>query len=127
MVPDFALQSGVGAAPPLAVAGTAGLLALFLSVTAHLAARNVLGDVPVRNAFLVGPLPAAIAVVAAALELPSLPAVALALAVDTLLVRTVYGLDRRLTAGVTLVHAVVSVILGSVLFSLYVLVLSAPG
>jgi len=124
MVP---LQTGVGSASPLAVAGTVALFALFLSLTAHLAARNVLGDVPVRNAFLVGPLPAAIAVVAAALELPSLPAVAVALVVDALLIRYVYDLDRRLTAGVTLIHAVVSVILGSVLFSLYVLVLSAPG
>jgi hypothetical protein len=124
MVP---LQTPVGTAPPLAVAGTVALFALFLSLTAHLAARNVLGDVPIRNAFLVGPLPAAIAVVAAALELPSLPAVALALVVDALLVRQVYDLDRRLTAGVTLIHAVVSVILGSVLFSLYVLALSAPG
>jgi len=127
MVPSLALQTSVGTATPLAVAGTAALFALFLSLTAHLAARNVLGDVPVRDAFLVGPLPAAIAVVAAALELPSLPAVALALVVDALLVRTVYDLDRRLTAGVTLVHAVVSVILGSILFSLYVLALSAPG
>jgi hypothetical protein len=124
---SLALQTDVGAASPLAVAGTTALFALFLSLTAHLAARNVLGDVPVRNAFLVGPLPAAIAVVAAALELPSLPAVALAVVVDALLVRTVYGLDRRLTAGVTLIHAVVSVILGSILFSLYALVLSAPG
>jgi len=124
MVP---LQTAVGAASPLAVAGTVALFALFLSFTAHLAARNVLGDVPIRNAFLVGPVPAAIAVVAAALELPSLPAVGVALAVDALLVRYVYALDRRLTVGVTLVHAVVSVILGSVIFSLYVLVLSAPG
>jgi hypothetical protein len=124
MVP---LQSGVGGASPLAVAGTVALFALFLSLTAHLAARNVLGDVPIRNAFLVGPLPAAIAVVAAALELPSLPAVGVALVVDAALVGYVYDLDRRLTAGVTLIHAVVSVILGSVLFSLYVLALSAPG
>jgi hypothetical protein len=117
----------VGSATPLAVAGTAALFALFLSLTAHLAARNVLGDVPVRNAFVVGPLPAAIAVVAAALELPSIPAVLVAVAVDAALVRFVYDVDRRLTAGVTVVHAVVSVILGSVLFSLYVLVRSAPG
>jgi hypothetical protein len=124
MVP---LQSGVGGASPLAVAGTVALFALFLSLTAHLAARNVLGDVPIRNAFLVGPLPAAIAVVAAALELPSLPAVGVALVVDAALVGYVYDLDRRLTAGVTLIHAVVSVILGSILFSLYALALSAPG
>ncbi|WP_248895593.1 DUF7473 family protein [Haloplanus halobius] len=115
------------AATPLAVAGTAALLALFLSLSAHLAARNVLGDVPIRNAFLIGPLPAAIAVAAGALDLPSLPAVAVAVVVDALLLRSVYALDRRLTAAVTAIHAVVSVILGSVLFSLYVLVQSAPG
>jgi hypothetical protein len=124
---SVSLQTGVGQAPPLAVAGTVALLALFLSLTAHLAARNVLGDVPIRNAFLVGPLPAAIAVVAAAFELPSVPAVLVALAVDALVIRYVYDLDRRLTAGVTAIHAVVSIILGSILFSLYVLALSAPG
>ncbi|WP_251331230.1 DUF7473 family protein [Haloplanus pelagicus] len=124
MVP---LQTGVGSAPAVAVAGTVAVFALFLSLTAHLAARNVLGDVPVRNAFLVGPVPAAVAVVAAALELPSIPAVLLALALDAALVRYVYDLDRRLTGAVTAIHAVVSVILGSVIFSLYVLVRSAPG
>jgi len=121
------LQTGVGSAPPLAVAGTVALFALFLSVTAHVAARNVLGDVPIKNAFLIGPIPAAVAVVAAALELPSIPAVLVALVLDATLVRYVYDLDRRLTAGVTAIHAVVSIILGSVLFSLYVLVRSAPG
>lgn len=114
-------------ATAVAVAGTAALLALFLSLTAHLAARNVLGDVPVRNAFLVGPLPAAIAVAAGALDLPSLPAIAVALVVDALLIGYVYDLDRRLTAAVTAIHAVISVILGSILFSLYILIRSAPG
>jgi hypothetical protein len=117
----------IGSATPLAVAGTAALFALFLSLTAHLAARNVLGDVPVRSAFIIGPLPAAIAVVAGALELPSIPAVIVAIAVDAALVRFAYDVDRRLTVGVTAIHAVISVILGSIIFSLYVLILSAPG
>ncbi|GAB6860895.1 hypothetical protein ACFR97_00200 [Haloplanus litoreus] len=121
------LQTSVGSASVLAVAGTAALFALFLSLTAHLAARNVLGDVPIRNAFLVGPVPAAIAVVAGALELPSIPAVVVAVLLDAALIRYVYDLDRRLTAAVTAIHAVVSIILGSVIFSLYVLVRSAPG
>jgi hypothetical protein len=127
MVPGPVSPLQAGGAPPLAVAGTAALLALFLSVTAHLAARNVLGDVPIRNAFVVGPVPAGIAVAAGALELPSLPAVAVAVLVDALLIRTLYDLDRRLTALVTLVHVVVSVILGTIVFSLYALALSAPG
>jgi hypothetical protein len=121
------LQTGVGSAPPVAVAGTVALLALFLSLTAHIAARNVLGDVPVRNAFVVGPLPAAIAVVTAALSLPAALGVVAAVAVDAALVRSVYGLDRRLTAAVTAIHAVVSVILGTILFSLWALLQSAPG
>ena len=121
------LQTGVGSASVVAVAGTVALFALFLSLTAHLAARNVLGDVPIRNAFLVGPVPAAIAVVAGALDLPSIPAVVVAVFLDAVLVHYVYDLDRRLTAAVTAIHAVVSVILGSVVFSLYVLVQSAPG
>ncbi|MFB6107649.1 MAG: hypothetical protein ABEJ82_02260 [Haloplanus sp.] len=114
-------------APVTAVAGTVALFALFLSLTAHIAARNVLGDVPVRKAFVVGPVPAAIAVVATALSLDSFLAIAVAIVADGLLVATVYDLDRRLAAYVTLIHAVVSVILGSVLFGVYVLALSAPG
>ncbi|MFB6101734.1 MAG: hypothetical protein ABEJ73_04145 [Haloplanus sp.] len=121
------LQTSVGSSSAVAVAGTAALFALFLSVTAHIAARNVLGDVPIRNAFVVGPLPAAIAVVTAALDLPAALGIGVAIVVDALLIRQLYDLDRRLTVGVTLIHAVVSVILGSVLFSLYVLVRSAPG
>jgi len=42
---------------PVSVLGTIVLFALFLSVTAHLAARNVLGDVDPRRALYVGPLP----------------------------------------------------------------------
>ena len=50
-----------------------------------------------------------------------------ALVVDALVIRYVYDLDRRLTAGVTLIHAVVSVILGVIVFGLWTLVRSAPA
>jgi len=114
-------------ADPLSIAGTVGLFALFLSVTAHIAARNVLGDVRVRNAFAVGSLPAAIAVIGTAFDVPSLLTVATALATDFALVRFVYGRDFRLSVYVTFIHVVVSIILGTVLFALLFLIASAPG
>lgn len=122
-----ALQADGAAASPLAVAATFVLFALFLSATAHVAARNVLGDVPVRRALAVGPLPAAIGFVFAAFELPSLLGVGLAVAVDGLVVGRVYGRGRRLTAYVTFVHVVVTIILGTVLVALLMLLSTAPG
>jgi len=120
-----ALQAGPGSA--LAVAGTFASLALFLALTAHIAARNVLGDVPVRNALVVGPPPAAIAVSSTALDLPSWLAVACAIALDGLLVDRLYGADRRLGLYVTFVHVVVSILLGALVVSLWLLIRSAPG
>ena len=117
------LQTSAG---PVAVAGTFLSLALFLSVTAHVAARNVLGDVPVRLGLTVGPGPAAVAVVGAALSLPAAATVPLAVALDALLVRRAYGLGRRLLAFVTLIHAVVSVILGAILVAGFFLLRTAP-
>ena len=122
--PVFALQT---AASPVAVAGTFASFALFLSVTAHIAARNVLGDVEVRRAFLVGPVPAAIAIVFATFGWEPFVGVVLAIAADAAFVKYAYGRGRRLTAYVTLIHAVVSVILGSILVAGFLLVQSAPG
>lgn len=120
------LQAGsVGS--PFAVAGTVGLFALFLSITAHIAARNVLGDVEVKKAFAVGPLPAAIAVVATALGSNPFLAIGTAIAVDAAAIAFLYGRSRRLTAAVTVIHIVVSIILGSVLFALVFLIASAPS
>lgn len=121
-----ALQASAGGGA-LAVAGTFASLALLLSLTAHIAARNVLGDVAVRNAFVVGPPPAAIAVSFTALELPSWLAIACAVVLDGLLVGRLYGVGRRLSAYITFIHAVVSVILGALVVSLWILVRSAPG
>lgn len=118
------LQTSAG---PVAVAGTFLSLALFLSVTAHVAARNVLGDVPARLALTVGPGPAAVAVVGAALSVPAAATVPLAVALDALLVRRAYGLGRRLLAFVTLIHAVVSVILGAILVAGFFLLRTAPA
>ena len=109
-----------------AVLVTFALFALFLSVTAHLAARNVLGDVPVRSAFGVGPLPAAIGFVFAALELPPFLGILLAVLADGFAIGYFYGQTRRLTAYITFIHVVVSIILGTVLVALLMLASTAP-
>ena len=113
-------------AVPIAVVGTVALFALFLSVTAHIAARNVLGDVPLKAAFLVGPGPAAVAIVTAAFGVLPILGLLVAVAVDALLIWHVYDLDSRLTALVTGIHFVVSVILGAVLFGVLTLINTAP-
>ncbi|ELZ76475.1 hypothetical protein C455_15026 [Haloferax larsenii JCM 13917] len=122
----LSLQTAADGAPITAVAGTFALFALFLSTTAHIAARNVLGDVEVKKAFAVGPVPAAIAVVFTAFQLNSFLALALAIASDFGLVRFIYGQSNRLSAYVVFIHFVVSVILGVILFGLAVILSSAP-
>ncbi|MGM0591304.1 MAG: DUF7473 family protein [Halobacteriota archaeon] len=122
---EIPLQAGSGRALP--IAGTFVSLALFLSLTAYIAARNVLGDVSARNALLVGPVPAVIAVIATALDAPAFLAVPLAVVADALVIGYVYRPGRRLTAYITLIHVVVSIILGVVLFALLTLAFSAPG
>ncbi|WP_129114250.1 DUF7473 family protein [Halegenticoccus tardaugens] len=111
---------------PLAIAGTFGLFALFLTLTAHIAARNVLGDVEVKKAFAVGPVPAAVGVAFTALGVNSLLSIAVALVADAGMIRYLYGRSLSLTAYVTFIHAVVTVILGTVLFGLFFLASTAP-
>ena len=124
------LQSAA-AGSPLAIAGTFASFAVFLSITAHIAARNVLGDVPVRNAFVVGPIPAAISVLVATFAADSTPVLfaglVAALVLDGVAIHLLYGESRKLSAYVTLIHFVVSVILGTVIFGILALATSAPG
>jgi hypothetical protein len=119
------LQSGT-VSNAVAVAGTVASLALFLSVTAHIAARNVLGDVPVRYAFVVGPLPAVVAVVFTTFGLNPFVGLTLALLLDFGAIRALYGRSNRLSAYVTLIHFVVTVILGAVLFGILTLASTIP-
>ncbi|WP_049985572.1 DUF7473 family protein [Halobellus rufus] len=124
----LALQSGD--VTPLAIAGTFAVFALFLSVTAHIAARNVLGDVPVRNGFLVGPVPAAVSIVVSTFaERDALlfGGLLLALVLDGAAIAYVYGESRKLSAYITFIHFVVSVILGTILFGIWALAMSAPA
>jgi hypothetical protein len=109
------------------VAGTLALLALFFTVTAHLAARNVLGDVEVKKAFAVGPVIPAISFVFVALNWPAVVAIPLALAADFGLFRALYADRLRLAGYLTVIHVVVSIILGVIVFGLLALIQSAPG
>ncbi|WP_435118165.1 DUF7473 family protein [Halolamina sp. C58] len=127
VVPHVAtLQAAPLQTQAVSVIATWLLFSAFLSLTAFLAARNLLGDVSLRPHALVGPPIAAIAFLAAAFEFSPLLALVAALAVDAALFRYIHGLNRRLLAGVVVIHFTVSVILGAVLFSLIALIGSAP-
>jgi hypothetical protein len=118
------LQTSPG---PIAVIGTVGLLGLFLSVTAHLAARNVLGDVSPAKALGVGFGPAVVSLLTQLSPIPGGVGVLVALAVDGLIIQLLYNEPRRTTVRITIVHAIVSVLLGTVLIGGLILVASIPG
>lgn len=111
--------------PPVAVAGTFLLTAAFYTLTAHLAARFVLGSVPLAPAVGVG---LTLAVVALVLR-PVGPAtvIAVSLAVDAAAIKVFYGLDWRPSMLVTLVHYTVAALLGITVFNLVRLLATAPG
>lgn len=100
------------------------VIGLGFSLTLHIAARYVLGDVPMRNA-LVGMVPAAIVIALTLAGLP-VPAAALALAADVIVIQSVYGISYRLAGFVTLVHFTVSFLLGFALQNLLALLGTAP-
>ena len=104
-----------------AVLGTALIGAVFYGITAHVAARYVLGDVRIEQGLVVGAVPAIVLVAGSQLAgtggVQAL-VVALALVGDYLAIYRIYDLDRRRAGVVTLVHYAVSVLLGVVLVSL---------
>jgi hypothetical protein len=112
---------------PVSVAVTVGLFALFLALTAHLAARNVLGDVAVTKAFVVSPLPAALAALPPALGVNSFLALAAAVVVDGVAIKYAYGRSAALSAYITLIHVVISIILGTIIVGILLLAASAPA
>lgn len=112
---------------PLSVIGTVGLLALFLSLTAHLAARNVVGDVSASTALGVGIGPAIISLATTLLAVPGGIGVIAALAVDGVAIRLLYDQPRRTSVQILVVHVIVTVLLGTVLIGGLILVMSAPG
>jgi len=109
------------------VLGTVGLFGLFLAVTAHLAARNVLGDVSPSKALSVGIAPATIGGITVLLSIPSGIGVIIALVVDGVAIHLLYDQPRRTSLRITAVHAIISVLLGVVLFGGLLLAASIPG
>jgi hypothetical protein len=112
---------------PLSVIGTVGLLAVFLAVTAHLAARSVLGDVSPSKALGVGLGPALVSVVTQLVSAPGGIGVIIALAVDGIAIHLLYDQPRRTSVYITAVHTIISVILGTVVIGGLILVATLPG
>lgn len=110
---------------PVAFLGTFVATALFFGVTAHLAARYVLGDAPVARAFLVGTVPAVVSV--ALIRFPPWVIVPTALVGDFLAIHAVYRLRYRTTALVAVVHYTVTVLAALVLTYALALLETAPG
>ncbi|PSQ17118.1 hypothetical protein BRD00_08810 [Halobacteriales archaeon QS_8_69_26] len=107
--------------------GTFLVLAGYLAVTAHVAARNVLGDVRADRALLVGPVPAAVSMVGQGLEVFPLVVLAAAVIADLGAIRRSYDEDWRLSAYVTFIHVVFTTILSTVIGGLLILASGAPG
>lgn len=112
---------------PITVLVTTVSFALFLSLTAHLAARNVLGSVDPRRALYVGPLPAITSVVAGGFSLPATLTVIVALALDALMFRWSYQESPRVVAVLTLIHAVITVLIGVVIGGIALLFSTRPA
>jgi hypothetical protein len=100
---------------------------LFLILTAHLAARNVVGDVSPIKALGVGFGPAIVSLLTQLSPIPGGVGVLLALAVDGVVIHLLYDQPPRTTVRITAVHAIISVLLGTVLIGGLILVSSVPG
>lgn len=109
---------------PLAYVGTFLAATAFYGLTLHIAARYVLGDVRVKRAFTVAP---ALAIVSIVLQQWG-PAVVAAVTVSVayVAIHSVYDLNHKMTAFVTLIYYTVSVIAGVMIYNLVFLVGQAP-
>lgn len=112
---------------PVAVAGTVGSLIVLLTVTAHIAARNVLGDVSFRKAIGVGPVTAPFAMLPEAFGVDPALAIGLAIVVDFFAITYLYDRRWQLSAYIAVIHVVVSILLGAILVGLFLLLASIPG
>ena len=109
----------------VAIAGTFLLTLVFYSITAHIAARYVLGDVPIRLAFVVGLVPATISFLLQ--QYGGLVVIALAAVTDFVAIQAVYRLKYRTAGMVAVVHYTVAALLGIAVFNLVRLLATAPG
>ncbi len=106
-----------------AVLGTLLIAAVFYGVTAHVAARYVLGDVQFEQALLVGIVPATILVVGVWLlgeGIGLYVALLGALVGDFVAIDRIYDPGLKWSIAVTLVHYAVSVLLGTAVTSLFI-------
>jgi hypothetical protein len=106
----------------LQFAGTFVVAALFYALTAHVAARFVLGDTPVRLALLVGLAPALASILLQRYDF--LVVAGAALLLDFAAFHAVYRIRYRTAAIVTVMHFTVSVILGVALSAILTLVIA---
>ncbi|WP_158058738.1 DUF7473 family protein [Halorussus halophilus] len=104
------------------------LAVLFYGVTAHIAARYVLGSVPISRAFLVGLVPAVISFALQAYQssLGVALIIVLALSADFFAIRAVYRIKYRTTALVAIAHYTISVLFGITILNLVRLLGTAP-
>ncbi len=107
----------------LAVLGTVLIAVVFYGLTAHLAARYVLGDVQIENGLIVGAV-VGVVIVGGVQLLGTGVGLAVvfvaALVADFIAIERVYDTSRRLAAAITVVHFTISVLLGVALGSLVV-------
>jgi len=104
-------------------------VSLFYAVTLHLAATFFLGDVPSQRAATVGPVPAVVSLLLGryglesvgvlSRELGVLVVVVTTLLADAMAIAKVYGLSRRGTAALTLLHFAFATVLGFALANLF--------
>jgi hypothetical protein len=113
-------------ASPASVLATVALSALFISLTAFVAARNVLGDVNPVKALGIGPGPAVLSTLPETFGINPFLALGAAILVDAAGFYLLYDRTPRLVAYMTLIHAVVTIIAGAILFGLLALISSAP-
>ncbi|MFB6106735.1 MAG: hypothetical protein ABEJ70_07155 [Halobacteriaceae archaeon] len=112
------------AGSPIAFAGTFLVTAVFFSLTGHVAARYVLGDVPATRALALG-VPLAVVAVALVRRHP-LVVLAVAAAVDLGAAHLAYRLRFRTAALVVVVHVTVTVLSSLVLAWVLAVLRTAP-
>jgi len=123
------LQTGPIGGGLAALVGVVLAVSLFYAVTLHLAATFFLGDVPSQRAAYVGPVPAAVSILLGRYGLESVGILSRELGVVVVLVTTlfadaiaiakVYGISRRATAALTLLHFAFATVLGIALANLF--------